>query len=118
MATKDLSGEEICRIIATCKKSKVSHFRLGQLEFSFGPKCTLGHQPKSTAQKAETHNDSSVVQVSEPVEAIMTTSNEEALEEAAMSQLLIDDPLAHETLMIDAATHEGRPREDIRHQRT
>lgn len=98
--TNGLTSKDICRIISVCRKNKVESFKLDGLELSFsgGPKRTLDRE----IENESSHSESSVVQgKSEPVESVITLGDEEALEMAIESQLLIEDPLAHETLMID-----------------
>lgn len=101
MATSGLSSKEICRIIAVCKKNKVGYFKFDTLELNFGPlekslerkERVVSHETSQISAKGRS--------VAESPELIFTPGEVEALEMAAESQMLIDDPLGHETAMID-----------------
>lgn len=98
-----LSAADICRIIKECRKSGVTSFSFNGLAFELVPnRKTAAIETFPVVEKSPvSFGDSSVSEVGEDDRSIAAASDLEALEEIQMQQLLIEDPTAHEALMID-----------------
>lgn len=110
ISAKALSGKDICDIIKTCRRFNVKSFKLDGLEFNFTDEYTL--DPSISAPSRESlkfgNSEFSESLVGTAPEPIMAPADLEALEDMETMQLLIDDPAAHETLMIDRNLNQHR----------
>jgi len=91
---KDLSAEEICRILKQCRGSGVSTFSFSGLAISFFDKQDKGLVAKKTVDS----DDKQMSFVENP--QVIEQTNKELLEEAHFTQLMIDDPLAFEKMQM------------------
>ena len=104
-----LSAACICRIIKECRKSGVTAFKYNGLEFSFSPSAVATGTLPVVDEVPVSFRDSSVAsEVGSDSGGVAAASDLEALEEFQNMQLLIDDPSAHESLMIDRNLHPHR----------
>lgn len=99
---KDLSAEEICRIIEACKLAGVQEIKTSGLSLSFLPPqtevivssqtpITLDLPPSSESETPlETKTEKSTVDL----------MNEDSLDEAEEAQVMIDDPYSFEQMQI------------------
>lgn len=106
-----LQAKEICRIIKVCQKSRVLSLELGAIRISF-----QGANSRSVSKEASEIAETKSIPLAGEVSAhadvevprsLLTPADKDALEEAQIAQLMIDDPSAYEKLMID--DHLQRP---------
>ena len=97
--SQHLTCEEICRIIETSAKAKVSNFNLGDLRIEFGHK---RDETPSTANLIVEQSFPSEAAISETAhiekESLQLDSADAMNEKIAMA--LIENPLAHEAMII------------------
>lgn len=98
-----LSAEEICKIIAECRSANVAEINFHGLHIVFQSQRNEIAPILGQGRDAE----ESVVKEA-PTNEEATLMNEQALIDAEVAQILIDDPLAFEKLNTSADIDRGR----------
>lgn len=112
----DLTVEAVCAIIDKCKFSGVSALEYQGLRLQFHPPALGQANPEQEPRQglgiknSPDSAESGSVAPSETPKSLMMPFDEAALEEARISQLMIDDPEAYESMMIDASLNRERAR--------
>jgi len=108
ISTKSLTPKQICDIIRLCNKNRVSRLKLGDLEIDFyngsqpdGNQSVYASQVSYPAETEELKPATTSKMKTQEVH--LTPEQKEILEEARLSQLQTEDPLAYEQEMIDLA---------------
>jgi hypothetical protein len=104
MVKKGLSAKDICQIIKECQGTGVSHIKLGDLSIEFHP-----HRNEAAADSGQNADHGPlVVNELDNNKSLSTMMNDELLEEASVTQLMIDDPLAYEKFQMSKDIERNR----------
>lgn len=104
-----LSAADICRIIRESRRCGVRKVAYQGLELHLGDETSMSPFAVKSAVSVKEPGDDVGKEIADSVAA---ASDLEALEEFQDMQLLIDDPAAHETLMIDRNLNQQRGMQD------
>lgn len=112
---REFNSEGICNILEACAKQGVREFRWGDLEVSFGHKPLemspwLQAEEKLLDIRPERDLNRGIVSNSEELARqqweMMTPQDQEAWEDARLSEAMLNEPSVYEDIMIDACLHQ------------
>lgn len=106
MNKKDLSADEICRIIESCKNAGVQDLEITGLKLSFLPRRNVEVDQPGQASSVVTETTASELTPKDAKE--IDLMDQTSMDEAEEAQLMIDDPLAFERLQIQRDIERNR----------
>ena len=105
MDKKDLSAEEICRIIESCKNAGVQDLEISGLKLSFLPRRNVeAVEPGQATSVVPTTTSELTPKDATDIELM----DQSTMDDAEEAQLMIDDPLAFERIQIQRDIERNR----------
>jgi len=103
---KDLSADDICRIIEACKQAGVQEFEHSGLKLSFLPRGPVEVEVPGQAPSPVVETGASEKPITTKTD--LDLMDQDALDEAEEAQMMIDDPYAFERLQIQRDIERNR----------